>query len=61
MTNGREDYVDVKTVAKHLGVAESFIYKLVTEKKLPFYRPGSKILFKLSEVDVSMQKEYRYA
>lgn len=63
MTNGKEDFIDVRAVAGHLGVAKSFVYKLASEKKLPYYRPkgSSKLLFKLSEVDLIMEKEYRYA
>lgn len=61
MTNGKEDFVNVKLLAKHLGVAKSFIYKLITEKRLPYYRVGSKFLFKLSEVDLALEKEMRYA
>lgn len=61
MTNGKEDFVSVKTLAEHLGVAKSFIYKLVSERRIPYYRISSKLLFKLSEVDLALEKEMRYA
>jgi len=61
MTNGREDFIDVKTLKDHLGVGKSFIYKMVTEKRIPYYKMGGKFLFKLSEVDTTLEKEMRYA
>lgn len=57
----QEDYVDVKIVAQHLGVAKSFIYKLISDRRIPYYKLGSKFLFKLSEVDSVLEKEMRYA
>ena len=57
----QEDYVDVKKVAQHLGVARSFIYKLIATRRIPYYRLGSKFLFKISEVETIMTKEMRYA
>ncbi len=45
MTNGREDFVDVKTLKGHLGVGKSFIYKLVTDRRIPYYKVGSWLLF----------------
>lgn len=56
-----EDYVGVKTMAAHLGVAKSYVYKLISERRLPYYRVGGRFLFKVSEVDLAMQKEMRYA
>jgi len=61
MTSSREDYVDAKTTAQHLGVGKSFIYKLISEKRIPYYRIGSKFVFKLSEVDAVVEKEMKYA
>ncbi len=61
MTNGREDFVDVKTLKDHLRVGKSFIYKLVMERKIPYYKVGGKFLFKVSEVDEMIEKEMRYA
>jgi len=61
MTQGKEDYVDVKTVAQHLGVARSFVYKLITEKRIPYYKVGGAFRFKISEVDGKMESEMKYA
>lgn len=57
----QEGYVDVKRVALHLGVARSFVYKLIGERRIPYYKIGSKFLFKLSEVEAVLAKEMRYA
>ena len=61
MTNGKEDFVGVKIIAQHMGVARSFVYKLVTEKRIPYYKVGQRYLFKLSEVDGCLEKDMRYA
>ncbi len=56
-----EKYIDVKAMAAHLSVAKSFIYKLVSESRIPYYKIGSRYLFKLSEVESLMTKEMHYA
>jgi len=61
VTQGKEDFVDVKTLKGHLRVGKSFIYKLVTERRIPYYKVGGKFLFKVSEVDEMIEKEMRYA
>ena len=61
MTNGKETYVGVRQVAQHLGVARSFVYKLVAEKKLPYYRVGQRFLFKISEIDAQLDRGMKYA
>ena len=42
---------NVKEVAKYLSVSESTIRKLVREKKIPFFRILSKILFNKELID----------
>lgn len=61
MTNGREDYINAKTLAKHFEVAPSFIYKLIDRRKIPYYKLGSTYRFKLSEVEGVVEKEMKYA
>ena len=56
-----ENYINVKAVAQYLSVAKSFIYKLVSEKRIPYYRVGCRYLFKISEIDEFLRKEGRYA
>lgn len=56
-----EGYINVKALADHMSVAKSFIYKLVSEKRIPFYKIGCRILFKLSEVEDVVRREMRYA
>lgn len=61
MTNGREDYVGVKTLAEHYKVAPSFIYKLKDKKKIPYYKIEGTYRFKLSEVEGVVETEMKYA
>lgn len=61
MTQGKEDYIDVKTLAKHFTVAPSFIYKLKNGKKIPYYKIGGTYRFKLSEVEGVVETEMKYA
>ena len=56
-----EGFINVKTLADHMSVAKSFIYKLVSESRIPYYKVGSKYLFKLSEVEALIAKEMHYA
>lgn len=61
MTQDKEDYVDVKTLAQHLHVGKSFIYKLKNGRKIPYYKIGTSFRFKLSEVEEKVQTEMKYA
>ncbi len=56
-----EKYVDARVLAEHLSVAKSFVYKLVSESRIPYYKIGSKYLFKISEVESHVAKENHYA
>ena len=56
-----EKFVNVKALAEHLSVTKSFIYKLVSESRIPHYKIGTRYLFKLSEVENLLIKEMRYA
>jgi len=51
VVNGKENYVDVKTLAKHFNLSKSMIYKLKNNRKIPYHRLGSSYRFKLSEVE----------
>lgn len=61
MTSGKEDFVNAKIVAQHLGVARSFVYQLVAEKKIPYYKVSQRFLFKISEIDGCLERDMRYA
>ena len=41
----------VKEVANYLGCSTSIIRKLILDKKIPFYRVGSRILFRKIAID----------
>ena len=51
-----EDFITVKEVSKLLGVSEVTIHKWKSDKKLKFYRFGSRIRFKKSEV-IGIEKD----
>ena len=52
-------FLNVKEVAEYLALKTSTVYSLVEEKKIPHYRIGRQIRFKVSEIDEWMagQKE----
>src|SRR4030042_4585224 len=52
-------FLNVKEVATYLALKISNVYSLVEEKKIPHYRIGRQIRFKISEIDEWMmgQKE----
>lgn len=47
-----KDYIDVKEAASYLNISKSAIYKMTSNRQLPFYNPGGKkIYFKKSELN----------
>ena len=46
-----ERWVDVVTVASHLGVTKDTIYRWIDQKDFPAHRAGRLLRFKLSEID----------
>jgi len=45
------EFVDLKEVASFLRLSQKYIYRLVEQRKVPFYKPfGKKLMFKLDEV-----------
>ena len=44
-------FLNVKEVSVYLALRRSTVYSLVEEKKIPHYRIGRQIRFKVSEVD----------
>ena len=45
------NYISLKEVAAFLGLSQKYIYELVKQRKIPFYKPfGKKLMFKLDEV-----------
>ncbi len=44
-SSGEEEIVSFKKASKILGVAESTLYKLTHERRIPFYKPGGKLIY----------------
>lgn len=53
----RKELFDFETACQYLGVSDSHLYKLTSQKKIPFYQPtGKKVYFKKSEIDEWISK-----
>jgi excisionase family DNA binding protein len=48
---GAEPWVGVVQAAAHLGAGRQRIYDLVHQRAIPFRKDGSRLLFRLSELD----------
>lgn len=48
---GSKQVLDTKEVALLLGISESRIRHLVSERNIPHYRQGAKLYFKKSEIE----------
>ena len=46
-----EKYLDVKDVSGYLKCSVSFIRKMIYERKIPFFKIGNRILFRLSRIE----------
>ena len=53
-TMEREKLVDIGTLADHLGVQQSTIYAWTHYRKIPFYKTGKLLRFKISEVEACL-------
>ena len=50
-------YLTVSEASKYLSLSESSIYKMTSNRKIPFYKPsGRKILFNKSDLIVWIEK-----
>jgi len=48
----RKEILNLAETAQYLGITRSYLYKLTSKNKLPFYRPmGKLIYFKRAELD----------
>lgn len=46
------DILNAKAAAQFLGITRGFLYKLTSERRIPFYKPvGKHIFFRMSELD----------
>lgn len=47
-----KNFIQLKEAAEYLGITESYMYKLVHFRKVPYYKPnGKKIFFNVEELD----------
>lgn len=52
---GPEKLVAARVVAEHLGISEPQVRMLEKNGRLPSYRPGGRLLFKLSECEEAVK------
>ena len=50
----KEKLVDIGTLADHLGVQQSTIYAWTHYRKIPFYKTGRLLRFRISEVEACL-------
>lgn len=51
-----KNYSSLKEVASFLGLSQNYIYELVHQRKIPFYKPfGKKLMFNLDEVKATIE------
>ena len=51
LQNNINHFASLKEVAAFLGLSQKYIYSLVEQRKIPFYKPfGKKLMFNLDEV-----------
>jgi excisionase family DNA binding protein len=53
---GPEPWVGVARAAEHLGCKPQRIYDLVHQQAIPFHKDGSRLLFRLTELDAWLGK-----
>ena len=51
-----ERFVGVKGAAEHLGCRPHRIYDLVHQRAIPFYKDGSRLLFRCSELTAWLER-----
>jgi excisionase family DNA binding protein len=52
---GPERWVGVQQAAEHLGCKPQRIYNLVNDRAIPYRKDGSRLLFRLSELDAWLE------
>jgi excisionase family DNA binding protein len=50
-TPAADGWLDVEQAAAHLACPKSRLYSLVSARRIPFHKDGSRLLFKRSELD----------
>ena len=44
-------FISVKQLSVETGLEEKFVYRLVTGRKIPFYKLGKRIFFRREEIE----------
>ena len=53
MITFKEDLINIKELSSIFGLKISYIYKLIHQRKINYYKPfGKKVFFKLSEMQI---------
>lgn len=52
-----EPWVGVEKVAEHLDCEPQRIYNLKSEGRIPYHKDGSRLLFRLSEIDTWLRQD----
>lgn len=47
----QKELLTIEEASDFLGFKKSYLYRLTSERKLPFYKPGHKVFFKKSELE----------
>jgi excisionase family DNA binding protein len=56
--SGPEPWLDVQAAADHLSCPKSRIYALVSARRIPHHRDGSRLLFRTDELDKWIVNEH---
>ncbi|WP_433681198.1 helix-turn-helix domain-containing protein [Nocardia sp. CA-119907] len=51
----RSEYLDVEGAAEYLGTGVRFVRRLVAERRVVFYKVGSHVRFKVSDLEAYVQ------
>lgn len=50
--------MNVPDLCKYIYKSESYVYKMVGKKQIPFHRVGKQLLFEISEIDKWIKTGY---
>ena len=55
-SNGAAEWISSAKAAEHIGVALTTLYRLVDDGKIPAYRPGRSLRFRVSDLDAFLEE-----
>ncbi len=53
------EFLTVPQAAEKMNIAESYVYKLIHEKEIPFFRIGRKYILRREDVNLFLAKHYQ--